>query len=60
MKLSCSQCNKTLKALEQDDLTTFLHSDKGVYFFCSQGCKDAWPHPISTEKELDRLKQSSL
>ena len=60
MKLSCSQCNKTLKTLEQDDLTMLLHSDEGVYFFCSKGCKDAWFSPIITEEELDSLKQSSL
>ena len=60
MKLACSQCNKTLKTLEQDDLTMLLHSDEGVYFFCSKGCQDAWPHPILTEEELDSLKQSSL
>jgi hypothetical protein len=60
MKLVCSQCNKTLKTLEQDDLTMLLHSDEGVYFFCSKGCKDAWPHPLLTEEDLDSLKQSSL
>ena len=60
MKLACSQCKKTLKTLEQDDLTMLLHSDEGVYFFCSKDCKDAWPNPIITEEELDSLKQSSL
>jgi ribosomal protein L24E len=60
MKLACSQCNKTLKTLEQDDLTMLLHSDEGVYFFCSRGCKDAWFKPMITEEELDSLKQSSL
>ena len=60
MKLVCSQCNKTLKTLEQDDLTMLLHSDEGVYFFCSKSCKDAWPKAIITEEELDSLKQSSL
>ena len=60
MKLSCSQCNKTLKTLEQDDLTMLLHSDEGVYFFCSKGCKDSWFKPMITEEELDSLKQSSL
>ncbi len=60
MKLSCSQCNKTLKTLEQDDLTMLLHSDEGVYFFCSKGCKDEWFKPMITEEELDSLKQSSL
>ena len=60
MKLACSQCNKTLKTLEQDDLTMLLHSDVEVYFFCSKGCKDAWFRPMVTEEELDSLKQSSL
>jgi hypothetical protein len=60
MKLVCSQCNKTLKTLEQDDLTMLLHSDEGVYFFCSKSCKDAWPSATITEEELDSLKQSSL
>ena len=60
MKLACSQCNKTLKTLEQDDLTMLLHSDEGVYFFCSKSCKDAWPNAIITEEELESLKQSSL
>jgi ribosomal protein L24E len=60
MKLACSQCNKTLKTLEQDDLTMLLHSDEGVYFFCSKSCKDAWPSAIITEEELESLKQSSL
>ena len=60
MKLVCSQCNKTLKTLEQDDLTMLLHSDEGVYFFCSKSCKDAWPSAIITEEELESLKQSSL
>ena len=59
MKLACSQCKKTLKTLEQDDLTMLLHSDEGVYFFCGKDCKDAWPHSIITEEELDSLKQSS-
>ena len=60
MKLACSQCKKTLKTLEQDDLTMLLHSDEGVYFFCSKDCKDAWPCTIITEEELESLKQSSL
>ena len=60
MNLTCSQCKKILKTLEQDDLTMLLHSDKGVYLFCSRVCKDAWPHAIVTEKELDSLEQSSL
>jgi hypothetical protein len=60
MKLLCSQCKKTLKTLEQDDLTMLLHRDEGVYFFCSKGCKDAWLHPVVTEEQLDSLKQSSL
>jgi ribosomal protein L24E len=60
MKLVCSQCNKTLKTLEQDDLTMLLHSDEGVYFFCSKSCKDAWLSATITEEELDSLKQSSL
>jgi hypothetical protein len=60
MRLACSQCDKTLKIFDQDDLSSMLHSDEGVYFFCSQGCKDAWPHPIIGEEEIDNLKQSSL
>jgi hypothetical protein len=60
MKLACSQCKKTLKTLEQDDLTMLLHSDEGVYLFCSKNCKDAWPHPIITEEKPDSLKESSL
>jgi hypothetical protein len=60
MNLTCSQCNKILKTLEQDDLTMLLHSDEGVYYFCSRVCKDAWPHTIITEEELDSLEQSSL
>ncbi len=60
MKLACSQCNKTLKILDQDDFTMLLHSDEGVYFFCSKDCKDAWFQPMITEEELDSLKQSSL
>ena len=60
MKLACTQCNKILKTLEQDDLTMLLHSDEGVYCFCSKGCKDAWPHTPITAEEIDGLKQSSL
>jgi len=60
MKLACSQCNKTLKNLDEDDFTKLLYSDEGVYFFCSKGCKDSWPPPVMTEEELDSLKQSSL
>ena len=60
MKLACSHCNKVLKTLDQDDLTRLLHSDEGVYFFCSKSCKDAWPSAIITEEELESLKQSSL
>jgi len=60
MKLACSQCNKILKTLDEDDLTRLLHSDEGVYFFCSKACKDSWPHPIVTEEEIESIKQSSL
>jgi hypothetical protein len=60
MKIACCQCNKTLKTLEQDDLTMLLYSDEGVYFFCSRVCKDAWPQTIITDEELDSLEQSSL
>ena len=60
MKLACSHCNKVLKTLDQDDLTRLLHSDEGVYFFCSEGCKDAWRQPIVTEEEIESIKQSSL
>jgi hypothetical protein len=60
MKLACSQCNKILKTLDQDDLTRLLHSDEGVYCFCSQGCKDAWSYPIVTEEEIESISQSSL
>ena len=60
MKIVCSQCNKVLKTLDQDDLTRLLHSDEGVYFFCSEGCKDAWPQAIVTEEGIESIKQSSL
>jgi len=60
MKLVCSQCNKILKTLDQDDLTRLLHSDEGVHIFCSKGCKDSWPQLIVTEEEIESIKQSSL
>ena len=60
MKLICMHCKKTLRIVHQDELSTLLYSDAGVYFFCSNECKNQWAFPIAPEKDFDKLQQHSI
>jgi YHS domain-containing protein len=60
MKLICMHCKKTLRIVHQDELSTLLYSDAGVYFFCSKKCKDQWAFPIAPKKDFDKLRQTSM
>ena len=60
MKLICMHCKKTLKIVHEDDLSRLLHSDAGVYFFCSKQCKSQWTFPVTPEKDFDKLHQPSI
>jgi len=60
MKLICMNCKKTLRIVHQDELSTLLYSDAGVYFFCSKKCKNQWAFPIAPEKDFDKLQQPSI
>jgi len=53
-------CKKTLRIVHQDELSTLLYSDAGVYFFCSKQCKNQWAFPIAPEKDFDKLQQHSI
>jgi len=60
MRLSCMHCNKTIKTFYEDELSTFLHKDDGVYFFCSITCKDEWAYPITPKKDHDNSQHTSI
>jgi YHS domain-containing protein len=59
MKLICMHCKKTLRIVHQDELSTLLYSDAGVYFFCSKECKNQWAFPVAQEEDFDKLQQTS-
>jgi YHS domain-containing protein len=52
-------CKKTLRIVHQDELSTLLYSDAGVYFFCSKECKNQWAFPVAQEEDFDKLQQTS-
>ena len=56
MKLPCIQCKKTFSL---SDFFEVLHSDEGLYFLCSEDCKDDWASDIALLSESDNLQQSS-
>ena len=60
MKLICMHCKKTLRIVHQDELSTLLYSDAGVYLFCSKECKNQWAVPVAPEKDFDKLQQPSI
>ena len=60
MRLTCTHCNRTLKTLDDDELSTFLYRDDGVYLFCSSDCKDAWAYPVTPKKERDNAQHTSI
>ncbi len=60
MKLICMHCKKTLRIVHQDELSTLLYSDAGVYFFCSKKCKDQWAFPLAPKKDFDKRQQTSV
>jgi hypothetical protein len=60
MKLICMHCKKTLRIVHEDELSTLLHSDAGVYLFCSKKCKNQWAFPVAPEKDFDKLQQPSI
>ena len=60
MKLICMHCKKTLRIVHQDELSTLLHSDAGVYIFCSEKCKDKCALHVAPEKDFDKLQQPSI
>jgi hypothetical protein len=51
MRISCTQCNKTLKECHADDLSQHLFFDDGTYFFCNIACKDEWDCLDPPERE---------
>ena len=59
MKLICMHCKKTLRIVHQDELSTLLYSDAGVYVFCSKKCKNQWAFPVAQEEDFDKLQQTS-
>jgi hypothetical protein len=60
MKLICMHCKKTLRIVHEDELSTLLHSDAGVYLFCSKKCKNQWAFAVAPEKDFDKLQQPSI
>jgi hypothetical protein len=56
MKLPCIQCKKTFFS---DDLFEVLHSEEGIYFFCSVDCRDNWASDVALLSESENLQQSS-
>jgi len=53
-------CKKTLRIVHEDELSTLLHSDAGVYLFCSKKCKNQWAFAVAPEKDFDKLQQPSI
>lgn len=47
MRLTCMQCKKTLRTFDEDEFSTVLYSDDGIYFFCNKVCKEKWDYPVS-------------
>jgi ribosomal protein L24E len=32
-----------------------LYSDEGIYFFCSEECRNTWASPVTAENEPENL-----
>ena len=60
MKLICMHCKKTLRIFHQDELSTLLYSDAGVYVFCSKKCKNQWAFSIVSSEDVDKFQQTSM
>ena len=60
MKLICLHCKRTLKKLDNDELSAVLYRDDGVYIFCSMDCKDKYIYPLIPAKDLDELRHPSI
>jgi hypothetical protein len=56
MKLPCIQCKKTFSP---GDFFEVLYCDEGIYFFCSEDCKDNWASDVALLSESENLQQSS-
>jgi hypothetical protein len=56
MKLPCIQCKKSFSP---GDFYEVLYCDEGIYFFCSEYCKDNWASDVALLSESENLQQSS-
>jgi len=56
IKFPCIQCKKIFSA---GDLFEVLYCDEGIYFLCSEYCKDNWASAIALLSESENLQQSS-
>lgn len=57
MRLPCTGCKKSFSPGEFFEL---LYSDDGIYFFCSEECRNVWASVIDhKKKECENLQQPS-
>ena len=56
MELPCMQCREKFSS---GDFLEILHCDEGVYFFCSQECRDKWTSPRVPVRGAESLQQDS-
>jgi ribosomal protein L24E len=48
MRLLCMCCKESFSP---GDFFELLYSDDGIYFFCSEECRNKWVFPVTSEKE---------
>ncbi len=54
MGLPCMKCNESFPPGHTFESAVY---DEGVYFFCSEECKDEWVSVKAQESELENLQQ---
>ena len=56
MKIPCIQCQKTFPL---GYFFEVLYCDEGIYFFCSEYCRDNWASDVALSSESENLQQST-
>ncbi len=59
-RLTCRQCKKTLKTYHNDELSVYLHSDEGVYIFCSRDCSREWSCHLTPGKNYGNANHPAI
>ena len=57
MRLPCMWCKE---AFSPGEFFELLYSDEGIYFFCSEECRNIWASPVTPENKPENLQQPSI